>query len=156
MPKEPHLTTEAMRGAFMEAQGMRAKDIATTLDVRQGTVSEWRRRDDYKAEVEKWRNHELERLSDIMVALKLEVLDLVHEAIPKLREALNAVDEEGAPLWRVRMEAMRILFDKVKVEEQKQATEGATASASVIIVQRPTSNPDDVRILEGEVVEEVE
>ncbi len=140
----------------MEAQGIRAKDIAEALEVRQATVSEWRRRDDYREEVARWRNTELERLADVMTTLKLNVLGLVDEAIPRLREALNATDEEGQPLWRVRMEAMRILFDKVKVEEQKVNTEGATASASVIIVQRPGSNPADVEIFEGEVVEEVE
>src|SRR6185503_7325145 len=99
--------------------------------------SVWRQDEDYIALKKEWGELDIQRITDLVTAYRLTVLDGAKEAWDVMRAGLEAVDEDGNPNWYVQLraaEAMLKFAETAAGLNVKEATGGAQAAAAAVIV----------------------
>ena len=131
------LSPALMMAAFLEARGETRGKIAQVVEVDPATISRWRNRDDYRAEVEKWTSREIELVDNMVLRIRSEIASLGVDMVATLRLALMAERSDGSPNWSVRMDAVREIAKLIGVRvldgEQADGDGSARALAAVTL-----------------------
>ena len=130
------------QAAFLEAQGYKRGEIATALGISSKTVSDWRNHPEYRAEVVRWADADLERMSGLLARLKVDVIDAASAATVTLRDALAAELKDGRPDWSVRLRAAQVLAEWVGVASARVGDDGQvpTSAAAAVLVVAPNDS----------------
>jgi transposase len=88
------LTVRQKQSAVLEAAGYDREQIATVLGVTIRTVAEWKKGEEYKAEVERFAGREIEALEPMIQVVKQELVATGLKAVEKLQELLECGDPE--------------------------------------------------------------
>lgn len=134
--------------AFLETQGLKRDEIGKAVGVAGKTISDWRTRQDYQDEVQRWSQQNLEILSAVFGRMQVELASVGIKALSTLSEAMDERDNEGHVTSRA-VDAAGKVVNKLlfAIERQKgEAEAAATAQAAVIIVQR--GGTDDITIID--------
>jgi len=117
--------------AFFDAMGRPREEIADLVNVATATISKWRAKPAYKAEVERWQEQHLGNALDLVRRVKLEMLDAGLASSRTLRDLLEAADQDGEPLHGVRLKAAESLqATALEILKFTAAAETAAAAAS--------------------------
>jgi len=145
------LNTEQRIGAFLDAQGREREEIATSVGVTTTTVSRWRAQDEYKKEVDKWREHETALVERIVARVHAELAGAGAKSVERLVEALDATKTNGDPMWNVRLDAAKAILARIPPVQGEKDGSGARALAAVTLIVR--RDGESFQVIEGEATE---
>lgn len=140
MDKSGKLDAKARQGALLDAAGHSIAQIKALVGVSESTVSRWRKSDEYKKERERLEKRHVDAVQPLLERIKTKVVEGAEDAVRTLREALEATDDEGYPLWNTRLEAARTLkaWKEKELELLRPEGDGALGGGgSVNIIVAP-------------------
>lgn len=158
VPEEPDTSTLNLAqkaGAYYDAQGRGPSEIAGLVGVHEKTISTWRRDPRYLAERARWVDTMLDKIEPMLQRARALHLAALHEVNEMLREAVQATDSEGRPVWSTRVAAAKALIDHPITKALFAAAELAAdrdreGGNSVVHLH---IHGDEVEVVEGEAVE---
>lgn len=131
------MTAQKREAAWLDAQGLGAKEIAQTVGVHDGSISRWRTQSDYIAERERVQDMIHGRLDELVEKLKLSAVGAYDRAIGVFLDAMEAMDADGTtPLWSVRIRAAEAVVGQAAIKsllDVKTEGESATALANAVV-----------------------
>lgn len=110
------------QGALLDATGHSLTQISALVGVHESTVSRWRRLPAYRDEIERLEKLHVEAVAPLLEQIKSSVAEGASKAVRTFEKALEAVDEDGNPLWRTRLEAA----ENLKAWKEKEYSSPAT------------------------------
>lgn len=102
------LTPLQMQGAALLATGARAEKVAEVLDVHTNTVYNWRKIEAFNKEVSFRAKEAADRLGALAVDARTGVIELNHEILDVMKEAITATTNSGKPDWDTRIKVIEI------------------------------------------------
>jgi hypothetical protein len=153
------LSPKMQKAAVLEAAGIRRQEIADTVGVSTKTLTAWAKREDFKLAVTAAAGSQLARLEGAVERLQQEAVDAANEAIDKLREAMEAVDEYDRPYHKIRLDAAIALLSlpavRALVDPKGSQTPQAAVAAAVTVVKimRDEEGGKVVQFIDGDAEE---
>jgi hypothetical protein len=120
------VNTRKHQAAILDAAGYDREQISGVIGCAIRTLAEWRREDEYKAEVEKYRTREVDSLEPVVNILKSRLVSVGVQAVETLAELLSSEDEY------VRLSATKAALDHMKLVSPAALTaqEGQTGDSN--------------------------
>lgn len=161
------LTSNAAQAALLDAHGLKIREICETVGCGKTSVLRWRKDPEYQAQVDKYREANLEAVDGLLKRYREHLTDAALEAVEALREQLLAVDENGDPMWMIRQEAAEMILKYtgsvvVGAGEASGDEGGLSGVPNVAIIQlgsgeqhgvEPSVRPAAQEVIEGTGVE---
>ncbi len=144
---------------MLDAWGWNATEIGKALDCTPDYVRKSRREEWFADERAKWIGTGMVVVDEVLSALKVRALGVHAEALDGLQEAMVASDDEGRPLWDVRIKAYQIALNHRLIQAIVGAVdEGKSITAAVTQVTVNFMRGEDglpiLDYVEGEIVDD--
>lgn len=134
--------------ALLDARGESRDAIARAVGVAPATISKWRGRGPYRAEVARWRSRDIALIEEILERVRVEIAAAGVEAVSTLRTALGATRGKH-PDWKVRLDAASAILSKVPMQSPADGPEARALAAVTLVIRRDGTEIE----IEGEAVE---
>ena len=159
----------AQRGAAaLEVSGANTAEIARSLGVATGTISSWRKEPLYSVAIDELGRRSADDLQPIVNRIRNELAQGLLVAIKGLLDNMEAINEDGHPLYSVRQAAFATMLSHADLVAAKpgggeggsqaaaQAEVRVTISDAALGDASPFHVESDAEVVDAEVVEPAE
>lgn len=136
------LKPNQIQAAAMLAEGATFEEAGKAIQMNPQTLRGWAKNNQtFRDEIQMRAKESADRLQQLAVHARLDIMDLATEVSPTLREALEAVNAKGEPNWLMRLKAAELILKHGVTDKPDGQNDRAQASAAVLVI-----TSDDVAV----------